>query len=132
MGSFAVHVITELDEIDDETYDQLEDALVDVGGVVGEVGGIWVQLTFTADDPTSAATTGESAVRTAMAALDLPGAVEAAEVMTVEEFEAAGGILRHYEREPDTAQDQRLDELRARIAAVLEDEEEPSAGSAGR
>ncbi|RZT86344.1 hypothetical protein EV383_3237 [Pseudonocardia sediminis] len=126
MGSYAVHVTTELGEIDDETYDQLEDALVDVSGVVGEVGGIWVQLTITADDAGEAGTTGENAVRTAMAALDLPGAVEAAEVMTVEDFEAAGGILRHYEQEPDTAQDQRLDELRARIAAVLEDEGEPS------
>lgn len=128
MGSFAVHVTTELDEIDDETYDQLEDALVDVGGVVGEVGGIWVQLTIEAEDPASAATVGENAVRTAMAALDLPGAVEATEVMTAEEFEQAGGILRHYEQEPDTAQDQRLDELRARIAAVLEDEDGPAPG----
>lgn len=123
MGRFAVHVVTEIDEIDDETYDQLVDALDDVAGVVGEVGGVWAQLTVEAADADGARTVGESAVSTALAALDLPVEVTAAEVMTVAEFEEAGGILRRYEQPPDTAQDLRLNELRARIAAVLADDD---------
>lgn len=123
MGSYAVQVTTEIDDVDDETYDQLVDALADLAGVVGEVGGVWAQLTVEAADADAAGTAGENAVRTALAALDLPGGVTAAEVMTVEEFENAGGILRRYEQPPDTAQVQRLDELRARIAAVHEDDD---------
>ncbi|MDN5917740.1 MAG: hypothetical protein L0I76_22025 [Pseudonocardia sp.] len=129
MGRFAVHVTTEIEDIDDETYDQLEDALADVAGVLGEGGGVWAQLTVEAADATGAATVGENAVRTALAALDLPVEVTAAEIMTVEEFESAGGILRRYEQPADAAQDQRLDELRARIAAVLEDDDGPAPGS---
>lgn len=129
MGSFAVHVTTEIEDIDDETYDQLEDALSDLTGVLGETGGVWAQLTVEAADPADAATVGVNAVRTALAALDLPGEVTAAEVMTVQEFENAGGILRRYEQAPDTAADQRLDELRARIAAVLDDEDGSTPGA---
>lgn len=123
MGRYAVHVTTEIDGVDDETYDQLVDALADLAGVVGEVGGVWAQLTVEAADADAAGTAGENAVRTALAALDLPGGVTAAEVMTIEEFERSGGILRRYQQAPDTAQVQRLDELRARIAAVLEDDD---------